>query len=66
MSFSLKGEGNKEFPEALPFHSVDTIEEAQGIRVTHCRHQYDGTYVINEWRGEVEDIFTLAEKLELS
>lgn len=66
MSFSLKGEGNKEFPEALPFHSVEFIEEAQRIQVTYCRHQYDGTYVINEWRGEISDVFTLAEKLELT
>lgn len=66
MSFRAKGERNWEFPNALPFHSVDTEEEARGIQVLHCRKQYDGTYVLTHWNENVEDIFTLAETLGLS
>lgn len=65
MSFGRKGERNEEFPAALPFHSVDTEEEAQAIRVLHCRRQYDDTYVLTHWNQNVEDIFTLAETLGL-
>ena len=51
---------------ALPFHSVDTKEEASMIRLLHCRLQYDGRYVLNNWNGEVDDVFTLADTLELT
>ena len=63
MSFRAKGEPRHR--TSLPFHSVDTLEEAQHIQVTWCRHHYDGSYVLNEWSGDVEDIMTLADKLGL-
>ena len=60
---------------ALPFHTVDTVEEAEHVQVTYCRYQYPALntisgemvsrYVLNEWSGEVEDVMTLADKLEL-
>lgn len=61
---------------ALPFHTVDTVEEAEHVQTLHCKLQYPALnthsgemvtrYVLNEWSGEVEDMFTLADKLELS
>lgn len=66
ISIGKKGKRDPEFPSALPFHSVDTIEEAKGIQTLHCRLQHDGTYVLNHWAGNVDDIFTLAETLELT
>lgn len=67
ISFREKGTINPDFPHALPFHSVDTVEEARTIQLTHCRLQYDNVnYVLNDWSGNPEDIFTLAETLGLS
>jgi hypothetical protein len=60
---------------ALPFHTVDTVEEAEQVQTTYCKLQYPALntisgeiisrYVLNEWSGEVEDVMTLADKLEL-
>lgn len=51
---------------ALPFHSVDTAQEALMIQVRHCRSQYDGRFTLNSWGGEVDDVMTLADTLELT
>ena len=66
ISFAEQGKKDPEFPHALPFHSVNTVEEAEGIRMLHCRRQYDDTYVLTHWSGNVDDIFTLADTLELT
>lgn len=60
---------------ALPFHTVDTVEEAKHVQLTHCRLQYPAfnknrgemvsRYVLNAWSGNVEDIMTLADTLGL-
>ncbi len=60
---------------ALPFHAVDTVEEAKHVQLTHCKLQYPALnmisgemvsrYVLNHWSGEVEDIMTLADTLGL-
>lgn len=63
MTFREKGEDR--YGASLPFHSVDTKEEARAIQILHCKQQYDGRYVLNEFGGEVDDIFALADKLEL-
>ena len=65
MSFGRKGEPNIQFPHALPWHSVDTEEEARGIQALHCRRQYADTYVLTHWNENIEDVFTLAERLGL-
>ena len=61
---------------ALPFHTVDTVEEAQSVQIRHCKLQYPALntisgeiisrYVLNEWHGEVDDVMTLADQLELT
>ena len=61
---------------ALPFHTVDTVEEAERVQTTYCKLQYPALntisgemvsrYVLNEWNGELEDVMTLADKLELN
>lgn len=51
---------------ALPFHSVDTAQEALMIQVRHCKHQYDGRYVLNSWDYDVESVLALADTLELT
>lgn len=63
MSFRAKGEPRHR--TSLPFHSVDTLEEARHIQLTHCKCHYDGRYILNEWSGDVEDIMNLADKLGL-
>ena len=35
------------------------------VQVRICRFHYDGRYILNQWDGNVEDIFTLAETLGL-
>ena len=69
MSIREKGGIDSKFPSALPFHSVDTLAEAEQIRLRYCKRQLDGTYVLSAfypWKGDVEDVFTLAETLGLS
>jgi hypothetical protein len=61
---------------ALPFHTVDTVEEAEQVQILHCKLQYPALntisgeiisrYVLNEWNGEVEEVMTLADTLELT
>lgn len=61
---------------ALVFHTVDTVEEAEHVQVAYCRLQYPALnthsgemvtrYVLNEWGNNVEDVFTLADTLELT
>jgi hypothetical protein len=60
---------------ALPFHTVDTVEEAEQVQTLHCKLQYPALntisgeiisrYVLNEWSGEVDDVMTLADTLGL-
>lgn len=60
---------------ALPFHSVDTVEEAEEVQVSHCKLQYPALntisgeiisrYVLNYWSGDVDDVMHLADALEL-
>ena len=44
---------------------MDTREQAEAIQILHCKLQYDGRYVLNEFGGEVDDMFALADKLGL-
>ena len=60
---------------ALPFHTVNTVEEAEQVQATYCRLQYPALnthsgemvtrYVLNNWERNVEDVFTLADTLGL-
>jgi hypothetical protein len=63
MTFREKGEDR--YGQSLPFHSVDTKEQARHIQLTYCKKQYDGRYVVLDFGGEVDDIFALADKLGL-
>jgi len=44
---------------------VDTVEQANSIRILHCKYHYDGRYILNRWSGDVQDIMTLADTLGL-
>lgn len=48
---------------ALPVYSVDTAEEAEQIRVRHCRLARDGSelYQLNEFSGAVDDLFAVRD-----
>lgn len=60
--------------EALPFHSVNTPEEAEAIQVRYCKRAYDehghetGDYKLNFelWNGQVDEVLNLAAKLGLN
>lgn len=46
----------------LPVFSCDTYEEADMLRVRHCRLMYDNTtYRLNEFGGRVEDLAGVTE-----
>lgn len=64
MSAREAGSQNAAFPEALPCYSVDTEEEARDLIVTVCRLQYSGDYVVTDWKGGVDEIFALGDRLE--
>jgi len=67
MTFREKGTRDPKFPRAIPFWSVDTVEEAKTIILLFCKLQYDNNrYVYPQFGGEVDDIFNLPEKLGLS
>lgn len=46
---------------ALPVYSTDTAEEAEQIRIRHCRSTRDGSglYQLNDFGGEVDDLFAV-------
>lgn len=48
---------------ALPVYSVDTAEEAEQLRVRHCRLAKDGSglYQLNEFSGDVHDLFAVGD-----
>lgn len=76
MTFREKGKPDPDYPMALPFHTVDTVEEAEHVQVTYCKLQYSAfnphsgrmvtRYVLNEWDNNIEDVFNLADTLELT
>ena len=65
MTFREKGTIDPAYPHALPFFSTNTEEEARGLQQLHCRKQYDGRFVLTHWDGNVEEVFELAERLDL-
>jgi hypothetical protein len=54
----------RQYPDALPFFTTDTVEEAESMRVLMCRLHYDGRYIANEFGGCVTDIPKLAAEFE--
>ena len=58
MTFRSKGTKNREQRRALTAMSVQTIEEAQSLRILVCKHQLDGRWVLNpDLRpGGIEDM----------
>lgn len=48
---------------ALPVYSVDTAEEAEQIRVRHCRLAKGGSglYQLNEFSRDVDELFAVGE-----
>lgn len=47
---------------ALPTYSVDDMETAKSLMVLFGRRQYDGRYTFTDFGGELEDLYTAAEK----
>ena len=70
MTFREKGTPNAAHVEhALPFWSVDTLEQARHIQILHCKLQWgtdsEERYVLNGFGGELVDLFSLPEQLGL-
>lgn len=59
-----RGSSNLEHPRALPCCSVDEQQHGVDLIVLNCRLQWDGRYVLNEFSGEVDDVFIVGEMLE--
>lgn len=64
MSVREIGKRNAQFPHALPVFSADTQEQALCLIVTVAKRQYDGTYVVPNFGGEVEDIFGMTDRFQ--
>ena len=63
MSIREIGTANTEFPDSLPVFSTDTKEQARDLLVLNCKLQYDGTYCLTTFSGEIEDLNAVGERL---
>jgi hypothetical protein len=52
---------------ALPFWSVNTLDEARHIQILHCKLQWgtEERYVLVGFGGEIEDLMALPTQLGL-
>ena len=48
--------------DALPFYSVDTVEQAEQLILLVAKSTYDDEYLIPEFEGTVDAIFKLSEE----